>query len=263
MIKITRKHFSNNTLSILKLLPNFLTLMALTIGLNSFKMALEGKWEKAVTCIIIAAIIDALDGKLARLLNATSVFGAELDSLCDFVNFGVCPVFIIYLWLLPVLHSSLLWNATVIYAICMVIRLARFNTNLANTDKISKLFFTGVPAPCGALLALLPMVLSFDIAEDFGVNFEKYLVFIPFYIIGIGFLLASRIPTFSLKNVHIKKEYVWILMIFFGVVIIELLLYPWYALPILSVVYLISMFFSFLQAKKIRAELKASTEYAS
>ena len=106
MIKINSKNFSSS-LSILKLLPNFLTLMALTIGLNSFKMALEGKWEKAVYCIIIAAIIDGLDGKLARLLNATSSFGAELDTLCDFANFGVFPVFVLYLWLSPILPISI------------------------------------------------------------------------------------------------------------------------------------------------------------
>jgi CDP-diacylglycerol--serine O-phosphatidyltransferase len=258
MIKFPQKHF-NNTLSALKLLPNFLTLMALTVGLNSLKLALEGKWEKAVICIIIAAVIDGLDGRLARLFNATSVFGAELDSLCDFVNFGICPVLIIYLWLSPLLNPSLLWTSTVIYAICMVIRLARFNTDLAKpSDRMSKLFFTGVPAPCGAMLSLLPMILSFDIVHDFGIKFEKYLVIIPFYVIGVGFLLASRLPTFGLKHIHIKKEYVWIVMLVFGMVIIESLLYPWYAIPVLSLIYLISIVVSYIYAQKVRAQMNLS-----
>ena len=162
MIKINHKHF-HNTLSILKLLPNFLTLLALTIGLNSFKMALEGNWERAVICIVVAAIIDGIDGKLARLLNATSSFGAELDSLCDFVNFGVCPVVVLYLWLYTIIAPAFLWSATVTYTICMSIRLARFNTSVLNPSKISKMFFIGVPAPCGAMLVLLPLILSFEI----------------------------------------------------------------------------------------------------
>ena len=249
MIKITPKHF-HNTLSILKLLPNFLTLMALTIGLNSFRMALEGKWEKAVSCIIIAAKIDGIDGKIARLLNATSSFGAELDSLCDFVNFGICPVFVIYLWLQPLLPPTLLWSAVVIYAICMSIRLARFNTTLLNPSKVSKAFFIGVPAPCGAMLVLLPLMLTFDLLEGF--DYTAYAIAMPFYIMTIGFLLASRLPTFSLKAVQIHKEYVWIVMLLFGICVLEILLHPWYTMPLMTICYIVSIFFSYAKARQIQ-----------
>jgi CDP-diacylglycerol--serine O-phosphatidyltransferase len=255
MIKISPKHF-HNSLSFFKLLPNLLTLTALTIGLNSIKMALEGKWEKAVFCIIIAAIIDGLDGKLARLLNATSVFGAELDSLCDFVNFGICPVLITYLWLHSMTSVAFLWSATVIYAICMVIRLARFNTNLSNPDKVLKSFFIGVPAPAGAILCLLPLILSFEIAKDFKINISNYIYFIPFYIMCIGFLLACRIPTFSLKHIQIKKEYVWIVMLVFAIIIIEVLLYPWYWLPLLNLIYLCSIPISFKRSRLMTQQNK-------
>lgn len=250
MIKINSKNFQSS-LSVLKLLPNFLTLMALTIGLNSFKMALEARWEKAVLCIIIAAIIDGLDGKLARLLNASSSFGAELDSLCDFVNFGVCPVFVLYLWLCPILPASLLWSSTVIYTICMSIRLARFNTSLLNPTKVSKLFFIGVPAPCGALLVMLPLILTFDILGDLSIDYTNYAIFFPFYIVLIACLLPSRLPTFSLKNVQIKKEYVRIVMVVFGIATLEAILHPWYAIPIICFTYIVSMFFSFAKARKI------------
>ena len=250
MIKFN-KHPLQKTFSIIKLLPNFLTLMALTIGLNSFKMALDGNWEKAVGCIIIAAIVDTLDGKLARLLDATSSFGAELDSLCDFINFGVCPVFVMYLWLYNVLPISFLWSSIVIYAICMAIRLARFNTNLENPSKILKLFFIGVPAPAGAILVLMPLILSFDILQDLSIDYTQYVLLIPFYIISVGALTSSTIPTFALKNVYIKREYVWIVMLIFGIVALEMFLHPWYAIPLLSIIYCASIVMSFFAAKKI------------
>ena len=251
MIKIDKTHFKN-TFSVLRLLPNFLTLISLTIGLNSFRMAISGKWEAAVGCIIIAAIFDSLDGKIARLLNATSNFGAELDSLCDFVNFGICPVFILYLWLYPILPLSFLWSSVVIYAICMAIRLARFNTNLADSSKISKLFFIGVPAPVGSMLVLMPLILNLELFEGF--LLDGYKIFIPFYIIAIGCLLASRLPTFSLKHIQIRREYVWFVMLIFSVAALELLLHPWHTLPFLSLIYLLSIPFSYRKARKIQEE---------
>lgn len=217
-------------------------------------MALEGRWEKAVLSIVIAAIIDGLDGKLARLLNATSVFGAELDSLCDFVNFGICPVLITYLWLQQLSNVSFLWSATVIYALCMVIRLARFNTSLSSPDKLLKAFFIGVPAPSGAMLCLLPLILSFEIAPDFNISIDNYAHFIPFYITSVGFLLACRVPTFSLKYIQVKKEYVWIVMLVFGIILIETLLYPWHWLPLLNVVYLCSIPVSFKRSRLMRQQ---------
>jgi CDP-diacylglycerol--serine O-phosphatidyltransferase len=248
MIKISKRHF-RNSLSLFKLLPNLLTLTSLTIGLNSIKMALEYRWEKAVVCVVIAAIIDGLDGKLARLLNASSVFGAELDSLCDFVNFGVCPALIMYLWLHSIDNIFFLWSAAVIYTTCMVIRLARFNTSLSSSDKLLRSFFIGVPAPAGAMLCLLPLILSFEIARDFNVDISKYAFFVPSYMTFVGFLLACRVPTFSLKHTQIKKEYVWVVMLAFGVVIIETFLYPWYWLVLLSLIYLCSIPISFRRSR--------------
>jgi len=255
MIKINNKHF-HKPLALVKLIPNLLTLMSLIIGLNSLKAALDGNWEKSVVCIIIAAIIDGIDGRVARFLHATSPFGAELDSLCDFANFGIFPVFILYLWLLPMVHPGLLWNATVIYAICMVIRLARFNTNLASNanDPVQKIFFTGVPAPIGAVLVLMPLMLSFELISK--LNIRSYGFIIPFYVIGISLLLASKIPTFSLKHIHISKEQVWLVMLTFAIFTMEMLLYPWYIIPFMLIMYVMSIPFSIKQAKRLKVSIK-------
>ncbi len=230
----------------IKLLPNLVTLIGLVIGVSSIRFALDGAWETSAYCILIATIIDGVDGRVARMFNATSHFGAELDSLCDFVNFGLCPAVILYLWSFQQYEYKVIsWASIMLFVVCMAIRLARFNTALIEpTDsKIdASRFFTGVPAPVGALLALMPMMLDFDFTlyiENFSIR--NYTLGINLYIIVIALLLPSRIPTISLKNFHIRPEYLSLSMIFFASIIILTVIYPWYALPSAAIIYLLSM----------------------
>lgn len=228
-----------------KLLPNMVTLMGLIIGVSSIRFALDGSWEKSVYCILVATVLDGIDGRVARMLNATSHFGAELDSLCDFVNFGLCPAIIIYLWSFQQYEYKVIsWASIMLFVVCMAIRLARFNTALLEIkdSKISSRFFTGVPAPSGAILALIPMILDFDITSliaNFSVR--NYTLGINLYIVIIALLLPSRVPTISLKNFYIKPEYLsWVMIIAASISIIAVI-YPWYTLPIAAVLYVISI----------------------
>lgn len=230
---------------IAKLIPNILTLIGLVVGVSSIRFALDSRWEMAVYCVVIATVIDGLDGKIARMLNATSHFGAELDSLCDFVNFGVCPALLTYLWSFQQYEFKVIsWAAMMIFVVCMGIRLARFNTMALNPaeTKQSKMFFTGVPAPSGAMLALTPMILDFEITtfiEDFSIR--SHTLSIDLYIVIIALLLASKLPTISIKNISIKPEYLSLLMIIFAIIIIITVIYPWYVLPIAAIIYLLSI----------------------
>lgn len=236
-----------------KLIPNVITLIGLIVGVSSIRFALDKNWEMAVYCVLIAGIVDGIDGRIARLLNATSSFGAELDSLCDFVNFGACPAIIIYVWSLHEFEFKLLsWFAMLLFIVCMAIRLARFNTSIIQNkvDPKTKYFATGVPAPSGALLALMPMVLEFEIGPMFGFSVRPHTFFIDMYVVIIALLLASRLPTFLFKNIYIKHEYLSLVMIMFALIIINVIVYPWYSLPILAVVYMLSIPVSVALVKK-------------
>lgn len=241
-------------LPITKLIPNVLTLLALSIGISSVRFAMEHKWELAIYCTIIAAIIDGLDGRIARLLNSTSIFGAELDSLCDFVNFGVAPAITTYIFLLPANSNNLLiWGVAVIYIICMGIRLARFNTAAIHSEletKHSKMFFVGVPAPIGALLALIPIMLHLDIAKALDINIQLEAHKTIVYLLFVGFLLASRLPTISIKHLSIKPEYIWISLLTAGALTVTTVIYPWYMIPLLGAIYLASIPLAAFYAKR-------------
>lgn len=245
MIKFKKPKRILQPVPIAKLIPNILTLTGLVIGVSSIRFALDSKWEMSVYCILIATVIDGLDGKVARILNATSHFGAELDSLCDFINFGFCPAMLTYLWSFQQYEYKVIsWAAIMLFIVCMGIRLARFNTLALNPTetKQSKMFFMGVPAPSGALLALIPMILDFE-ATKFFENFSirNYTLIIDLYIIVLAFLLASKLPTISIKNIHIKPEYLSLSMILFAIIIIITIIYPWYVLPVAAVIYLLSI----------------------
>lgn len=237
-----------------KLIPNFLTLVGLVVGISSIRFALDSRWELAVYCVLAASIIDGLDGRVARMLNATSPFGAELDSLCDFANFGVAPAVLIYLWSAQQFGFKLLsWAAISLFVVCMAIRLARFNISLYQDkqDKRAKYFATGVPAPSGALLALIPIILDFEISTALKINIRSHTILIDIYIAIVAFLLASRLPTFLFKNIHIKPEYLSLFMILSGIIIINLIIYPWYFLPILAVIYILSIPICLVIARKL------------
>jgi CDP-diacylglycerol--serine O-phosphatidyltransferase len=220
------------------LLPNLITLLALCSGITAIRLAVEGRYELAVAAVIFAVVLDALDGRLARFLKGTSRFGAELDSLADFVNFGVAPALLIYMWSLNALRPAG-WVIALILAICCALRLARFNVALDDPDKPawSAGFFTGAPAPAGAGLALLPMYLGF---LGFVGDGHDYAVLIAPYIVLVAILMVSRIPTFSGKTMgkSIRREMVLPILGLAALGIIMLVTYPWHLLTVFAFAYL-------------------------
>lgn len=239
----------------MKLLPSVITLTGLSIGLSAIRYALEGNWERAVICILIAVIIDGIDGRIARLLNAASHFGAELDSLCDFVNFGLTAALVTYLWLSSTQQTQLLsWVTVLVFVICTAIRLARFNISVYNNvlDRKSKYFFVGVPAPIGAILCLMPMMIDFNILSLIvDCKIKDYHIFINCYLLLVGLLIASRIPTFSIKHVVVKPQYIWICLLLFATLSVTIVIYPWYIIPAFAVIYIITIPISVLVARRI------------
>src|SRR5580700_5596694 len=191
-------------LSVQRMVPNVLTLLALCAGMTAIRFALNGNFQAAVCAIIVAGVLDGLDGRVARLLKATSQFGAELDSLSDFVSFGVAPAAIMYLWTMSALHS-IGWAIVLFYAVCCALRLARFNTQLsAEPAPAAAGFFTGVPAPGGAGLVMMPMYASFEWGD--------WIVRSPYlgavWVAGTAFLMVSTLPTLSLKKFRIPHRFV-------------------------------------------------------
>lgn len=220
------------------ILPNLVTLLALCMGLTAIRFAIEGQFEIAVLAVIIAAILDGLDGRIARALRGTTRFGAELDSLADFVDFGVAPALILYFWGLHEI-KSLGWFAALIFAIAAALRLARFNVMIEDPNRPAwhAHFFTGMPAPAGAIVGLLPLYLSLSVL---GAPNGRFMVSIYIvYVLIVAFLMASRIPHFSGKKIgRVPREYV--IVVLFGIVASLLLLatFPMEMLIFLSLVYL-------------------------
>lgn len=186
-----------------RLIPNVLTVLALCAGLTALRFGLEGRWDFAIFAIIIAGILDLLDGRLARLLNAMSKFGAELDSLADFVSFGAVPAMLVYMWTLNNL-GGIGWAIGLVFAVCMALRLARFNTMIGDPSPPpwASGYFVGVPAPAGAGLALLPMAG----AIQFGPGFFDRPSVNAVVLLGVAALMVSRVPTFSTKKVKVTPQ---------------------------------------------------------
>lgn len=230
-------------LPISKLFPNMVTILGLCAGLSAIRFALLERWELAVTFIVIAAFIDGVDGRLARLLNSTSRFGAELDSLSDFVNFGVTPAFVLYLWSVDEIGiRGLGWSLTLFFIICMAIRLARFNTTLEDGEKPewADNFFSGIPAPSSAGLSIVPMMLSFQLGDGFYSDPR----FVAIYMTGIALFTASSVPTFSSKKIRIRRNLVSVALLIAAIFFIGLLIEPWITLPLMGAVYIASIPFS-------------------
>lgn len=227
----------NNSFSLINLLPNLVTLASLCIALTAIQMAIHGDFFKAGTFLLIAGFMDGIDGRLARYLNSTSEFGANLDSLIDFVNFGVAPGFIIYSWVNSYEDiKGFDWAMVLFFAVCAAIRLARFNSNInksSGNKVLDKYFFVGIPAPVGAAMSILPMILTKEFGEGFYSN--SYLVMS--YVIVIALLMASRLPTISIKNIPIKNNYRYLTLIMASSIIIGLLVKPWLTLSIIGVTY--------------------------
>jgi len=218
------------------LLPNLITLLALCSGVTSIRLAMEGRYEVAVSAVILAIVLDAIDGRLARFLKGTSRFGAELDSLADFVNFGVAPAILIYVWSLNSLKPAG-WIVALMLSMACALRLARFNVTLEDPNKpaYANSYFTGIPAPAGAGLAMAPMYLGFlDIVAD-GHDFAR--VIAP-YIVVIAVLMVSRVPTFSGKSVtQVPRELVLPILAAGALIIVCLITFPWETLVIAAILY--------------------------
>jgi len=233
------------TLDLIRLLPNMLTLSAICAGLTAIRYGLDERWMLSVILLVIAAFLDGVDGGVARLLDASSKFGAQLDSLADFISFGVAPVFLLYLW-----HAheakGMGWAMVLFFAICTAIRLARFNTTLESDlpkPSWSKHFFAGIPSPAGALLALGPIIISLVVKDDYPTLYQ-YITFIenPYFLCGyaatIALLMASRVPTFSFKRIRIQRRFASFFMALGGVFVIATISEPLITLLVVGVAYL-------------------------
>ena len=225
--------------------PNLVTLMALCFGLTSIRLAIEGDYRLAIGAVVFAAILDGLDGRVARLLKSSSRFGAELDSLTDFVNFGVAPAILLYTWTLHDI-KSLGWIAALVFAISAGLRLARFNVALDDPDAVKKSgdYFIGVPAPAGAIIALLPVYLAQLGVPKAGIPAWAVLV----YVLVIAYLMISRLPTWSGKNVgkRIPSDMVVWLLIGSVAMVALLISYPFELLTLSALAYLAALPLGFL-----------------
>jgi CDP-diacylglycerol--serine O-phosphatidyltransferase len=211
-------------------------MLALCSGLTAFRFAFDGDWKEAVLCILAAAIFDTLDGRAARLLGQSSKFGAELDSLSDFFAFGVAPAMLVYLWALHEAGGPG-WVVALLYCVCMALRLARFNTALEtpNLPSWAKGFFTGVPAPAAAGLALFPMILSF---QTDAMPLRHPVVSAVVLIVVAG-LMVSRLPTYSFKNAHIPKRFTWIVLLVVALIAAAGIVAPWLTLAVVIGTYIV------------------------
>jgi len=217
------------------ILPNILTLVGVCIGLTSIKFAFDGKFELSVIAVIVAGIIDGLDGRIARLIKGTSKVGKELDSLTDVISFGVAPAFIMYFWSLSEI-GRLGWLISLIYVICVALRLARFNINSEAEASWKDNFFEGIPSPAGGILVLMPLIYSFSEIQFFNPNYK---IIVPILFISISVLLISKIPTYSLKKIVVPRSttifLLFVVVLYFGL----LLIYSFNTLIISGALYLL------------------------
>lgn len=222
-------------LSFNKMIPNILTLLALCAGLTAIRYGLKGKWEPAVIAIFVAGILDGLDGRIARLLHGTSKFGAELDSLSDFVSFGVAPSILLYLWTMQT-AGGFGWALVLLFSVCCALRLARFNTMIGQPDLPAWAynFFTGVPAPAAAALVLFPMIASFE----FGLGFFDRPTVVAVFLLGVSFLMVSTVPTFSFKRFRVPMAYVLPMLVVIGLLAAFLVTEPWATIAVILIAYL-------------------------
>lgn len=239
------------------LIPNLITLLALCAGLSAIRMAIEGRIDFAVYLILLAAVLDSMDGRIARLLKGTSKFGAELDSLADFVSFGAVPVVVLYLWGMNQ-AGPVGWIAVLVFAICGALRLARFNVQIDDPTRPAWMgnFFTGVPIPAGAVLVMLPIYL-----EHVGVPrglIHPWLV--TGYTMAIALLMVSKLPVFSGKKVGSRVPREMVLPLFVAAIAFVALLisYPWAVLAVGSVLYLGSLPFGVAKARELAQEEAAA-----
>tara|TARA_B100001027_G_scaffold191731_1_gene146202 strand:- start:564 stop:1280 length:717 start_codon:yes stop_codon:yes gene_type:complete len=234
-------------LSVRSLIPNIFTFISLTLGLTAIKFAIESKWQISVMLVIFASFLDNIDGKLARLLKSDSNFGVELDSLSDFISFGITPAIIVYLWANS-FSMETTWSIVVFYAICSSSRLAKFNiSNIEKTNKDLRLkFFSGISTPAAAGLSLLPLMINFRFDLDLSSSeiFFKFFLFVP------AILMISNIPTYSLKGLKIEKKFIPFAIILFAGFISLLLTDFWLGMILFIIIYFLTIPLAIYESRK-------------
>ena len=240
------------------ILPNAITLIGVCIGLTSIKFAIDGKFAIAIIAILFAGLMDALDGRIARLIKGTSKMGKELDSLGDVISFGVAPALIMYFWNLQYL-DKLGWFVCLTYVVCVALRLARFNVNSEEEPSWKDNFFEGMPSPAGGIIVLLPLIISFSGLGElfFEINYD---LLVPTFFIIVSILLISTIPTYSFKKIVIQRTMTKFLL--FGMVLFfgALLVYTFKILAITSIVYICLIPISYFHYRKIKKEKNITTD---
>ncbi|MEH6526495.1 MAG: phosphatidylcholine/phosphatidylserine synthase [Sneathiella sp.] len=233
------------------LIPNMLTTLALCAGLTSVRFALNEKWELAVIAILVAGVLDGLDGRMARLLKGTSRFGAELDSLSDFVSFGVAPALVLFLWTLDAGLGGIGWIIALIYTVSCGLRLARFNSMLDEDQPVwAAGYFTGIAAPAGASIAMLFMVMNFFTDSDF---FRSDILNAA-WLLFMAFLMASRIPTYSIKRLRISRRFIMPMLILVGGMAAMMASYPWQLLSLIALAYLATIPFAVISHHRLEQQ---------
>ena len=236
--------------------PSIISILGLCVGISSIKFALNSQFDYAVIAITIASIIDTMDGRIARLIKGTSKFGAELDSLIDFINFGVAPAVTVYIWILKDL-GNIGWLLVLFHSVACCLRLARFNlgSKVAN-EKWRENFFTGVPSPAGAGILLLPLIL---LLSDFASNYDYKKLSIIF-IIASTFLMISKIPTYSLKGIKVSRPFLIFLLLLIAAYFGFLINYPFNTLLVTGCLYLSLIPISFVHFKIIKKRSSKATD---
>jgi CDP-diacylglycerol--serine O-phosphatidyltransferase len=249
-MKIGRPRRRIRELPINHFLPNVVTVLALCTGLTAVRFGVQERWQLAVAAIIVAAVLDSLDGRLARRMGATTKFGAELDSLSDFLCFGVAPALLVYLWSLHA-GGGFGWVLALLFAVCAALRLARFNTRLGISDlpPWAGNFFTGVPAPAGAGAALLPMMIYFQ----WGNAVFRHPALNACVLLFVGALMISRLPTFSFKRLKVPHRWVLPGLMLVGLLAALVATAPWGTLSIMTAVYLVTIPFAILKYRRLQA----------
>ena len=234
------------------LLPNIFTLVGVCIGLTSIKFAFDGRFEMAVIAIIVAGIIDGLDGRIARLIGGASKVGKELDSLTDVISFGVAPAFIMYFFVMKDL-GRLGWLISLIYVVCVALRLARFNVNSGQEPSWRDNFFEGVPSPAGGVLVLMPLIYSLSDIQMLNINYD---FFVPIIFVTISILLISKVPTYALKKISVPRSMTIFLLLavvlYFGL----LLIYTFNAIVISGLIYFIMIPISLVHYNNMKKQIK-------
>ena len=229
------------------ILPNILTLVGVCIGLTSIKFSFDGNFQLAVIAVIVAGVIDGLDGRIARLIKGTSKVGKELDSLTDVISFGVAPAFIMYFWTLSEL-GRLGWLISLIYVICVALRLARFNVNSEADPSWKDNFFEGIPSPAGGVLVLMPLVYSLSDIQLIIFNND---IFVPFLFVVVSILLISKVPTYALKKITVPRKMTIFLLLavvlYFGIILI----YTFNAIFLSGLIYFILIPVSYFHYQKL------------